>query len=188
MLAVAKSWKSNAAKRLSLIAALLRQYGDFSGARGSPNFAAIYADDFDRIWRMIVHFLAPIADLQDVSVFCSLRNAKWLLSPSGVEWRAPVRDGGLQCFARTGVYAPLLARTRNRNANGRPLGHDVRCWKRCKKGRYRQHRAQSRGPTLLKLHRPFSGALLRFSDYSFSWQRAILSECPTIRTVIDSGC
>ena len=37
------------------------------------------------------------------------------------------------------------------------------------KGRYRQHRAQSRGPTLLKLHRPFSGTLLRFADYTAKW-------------------
>src|SRR5664280_3002278 len=67
------------------------------------------------------------------------------------------------------MYAPLLARTRNRNANDRLLGHDVRCWKRCNKGRYRQHRAQSQGPTLLKLHRPFSGTLLRFGDYTAKW-------------------
>ena len=74
-------------------------------------------------------------------------------------------------------YARLLARTRNRNAKDRLLGHDVRCWKRCNKGCYRQHRAQSRGPTLLKLHRPFSGTLLRFADNPSNW---ITSEWPTI--------
>src|ERR1019366_7176748 len=72
-------------------------------------------------------------------------------------------------FPSTGSYAPLLARTRNRNAIDRLLGHDVRCWKRCNKGRYRQHRAQSQGPTLLKLHRPFSGILLRFADKPSKW-------------------
>jgi len=37
------------------------------------------------------------------------------------------------------------------------------------KGRYRQHRSQSRGPTLLKLHRPLSGTPLRFGDYTTEW-------------------
>src|SRR5271165_1875477 len=78
----------------------------------------------------------------------------------------PLHFGSL---ASRGAYAPLLARTKNRNAKDRLLGHDVRCWKRCNKGRYRQYRAQSRGPTLLKLHRPLSGTLLRFADYTDKW-------------------
>src|SRR5271165_7072561 len=97
----------------------------------------------------------------------------------------PLHFGSL---ASRGAYAPLLARTKNRNAKDRLLGHDVRCWKRCNKGRYRQHRAQSRGPTLLKLHRPLSGTLLRFDDNPSNWIDRLLQQgfatLPTINKLV----
>jgi len=93
------------------------------------------------------------------ALWLTFRWAPRNLRPSTKLGRATLWLGGLSVFF-------IVLRWITGNAKDWLLGHDVRCWKGCNKGRYRQHRAQSRGPTLLKLHRPFSGTLLRFGDYS----------------------
>lgn len=52
--------------------------------------------------------------------------------------RLSSREKFFECFASTGVYAPLLAKNLKRGRQKSLLGHDVRCWIGSDKGRLLQ--------------------------------------------------